>query len=40
MTWLPPYPIHHKLIEFAIAFVLVLALAYCLGDGQPPRHRR
>lgn len=42
MGWLPPWPLTHKLVEFAIGFGLVAALAYFLGDPKPPggRHKR
>lgn len=32
-----PIPITHKMIEFGIAFLLVLALAYFGGRGFGPR---
>jgi hypothetical protein len=35
---MPPWPITHKSVEFAIAFALVLALAWWLGrPPKPPR---
>lgn len=36
-----PIPINHKLVEFAIGFVVVMLLARCSGIGPPKgRHRR
>lgn len=32
-------PIHHKIIEFAIAFTVVVLLAY-FSNGKPPKHRK
>jgi hypothetical protein len=34
-----PIPLNHKLVEFGIAFALVVLLAYFSG-GSPPKHRK
>jgi len=38
---MPPYPITHKLVEFAIAFAVVIALPWIMWrDRRGKKHRR